>query len=83
MPTQKYKNLNNMTRDNFTPIKDFLASMDFAKNRLWRISGGKIYTFVDGQQMSEKEFRAKHPIKNPVSFNSAPFNADHTKDFLR
>jgi len=83
MPKVTYRNLNNINRDNFTPISDFIESKNFRDNRLWRIVDGKLSVFLEGGFISKEDFENRYPLKNPVSFTHAPENADHTKDFLR
>jgi hypothetical protein len=84
MPKQPYKNLKSLSREGFTPIADHLKSVDFHRNRLWRLQDGKIRTLEAGNWYTAEEFEAKFgAVFNPVSFLSAPANADHTKYFMK
>jgi len=83
MPKQTYKNLNNLNREGFTPVSKHLESVDFHRNRLWRLQDGKIRTLEDGKWYTAAEFEAKFKPYNPVSFRFSPENADHTNDFLK
>ena len=83
MPKYVAKNLNKLENKAFCPIQKHLESVDFHKNRLWKLYKGILTTSEGGREYTRAEFEAKFEAYNPVSFRGSPENADGTKDFLK
>jgi hypothetical protein len=75
----KLKNKNNTPE---TPVSDYLKARDFRLYRVWRLRKGKLYTYVDGEEMSQKDFDQKFPVPNVTFFYRALENPDKTKNYL-
>jgi hypothetical protein len=62
-----------------TPVSDYLRARDFRDQRVWRLRKGKLYTDVDGEQISLADFDQQFPVPNVSFFYRALENPDKTK----
>jgi len=66
-----------------TPVSDWLKSVNFKRNRLWRLSpDGIMRTKVGNREYIAREFDLEFPSKAPVYFYGNPENPDKTKSFM-
>jgi hypothetical protein len=83
MPKFYYKNPKNVQNIGHNPVSDYLLAVDFYRNRLWRLIGGKFYVKFRFQWVSAVKFEAKYKPVIPVKFNYSKENADKTKNYLQ
>tara|TARA_R110002126_G_scaffold27857_7_gene93315 strand:+ start:945 stop:1184 length:240 start_codon:yes stop_codon:yes gene_type:complete len=76
----KLKNKNNTPE---TPVSDYLRARDFRDQRTWMLRKGKLYTYVDGEKMSQEDFDRKFPVPKVSFFYRALENPDKSKSYLQ
>jgi hypothetical protein len=65
-----------------TPVSDYLKARDFRDQRVWRLRNGKLYTYVEGEKMSQEDFDRKFPVPKVSFFYRALENPDKSKSYL-
>lgn len=76
----KLKNKNNTPE---TPVSDYLQARDFRDQRTWMLRKGKLYTYVEGEKMSQEDFDRKFPVPKVSFFYRALENPDKSKSYLQ
>lgn len=82
MPTKRPVNKNSFLYSSHTPINDWLKSLEFKNDRLWRMKKGVMVTVVDGVEMTATDFDNLYPVPVVVSFNRCSENADPRNNYL-
>lgn len=63
-------------------IKEYLKAKYFRDNRSWVLSGGVLFTNVNGEWMNEKEFNNRYPVPTKAFFWLAEENQDGRRKYL-
>jgi len=75
----KLKNKTNVPEH---PVSDYLKARDFRDQRVWKLRKGKLYTYVEGEKMSQEDFDRKFPVPKVSFFYRALENPDKSKSYL-
>lgn len=63
-------------------VTAYLEARSFRDDRLWSIRQGKMWTSVNGLEMTKDEFDQKFPVPNVIKFYRSVDNPDKTKFYL-
>ena len=82
MPRKLPKNPNSILNTG-TPVQNYLTEKEHREQRLWKMLGGKLWTYYNGSLMDSDTFNKLFPLPCVISFNRSKETADPTQKYLQ